>query len=66
MKYRVRFDMSFINEPDARSLIEYGKSVVDSAIGGGQENGEASFCEMELCRHDEGLPCSLIERVVKS
>jgi hypothetical protein len=65
MKYRVRFDMSFINEADAGSLMEYGKSVVNSAAGGGQENEETSFCEMELCRHDEGLPCTLIERVVK-
>jgi len=27
------------------------------------DSGEISFCDLEICRHDEGLPCTKLERV---
>jgi hypothetical protein len=65
MKYRVRMDMSFVNEADARTLMEAGKLLAEKAvaIGGVTEKDRTSFCELELCRHDEGLQCTLVERV---
>lgn len=65
MKYRVRLDLSFDNEADAKVLIDYAKKLADKAtsINEGQDNEEVSFCEMEICRHDEGLPCTRLDRV---
>lgn len=65
MKYRVRLDLSFDNETDARLLMDYAKEVSGKAISinEGRDNEEISFCDMELCRHDEGLPCTKLERV---
>ena len=65
MKYRVRLDLSFANEADARSLLTYAKSLSSKAvsISEGEANEEIAFCEMEICRHDEGLPCEKLERV---
>lgn len=65
MKYRVRIDLSFVNEADARSLMDYAKDLSGSAvsINEGEVNEEISFCDLELCRHDEGLPCEKLERV---
>ena len=65
MKYRVRIDLSFVNEADARSLMAYAKDLSGSAtsINEGEVNEEISFCDLELCRHDEGLPCEKLERV---
>ena len=65
MKYRVRLDLSFDSEADARSLMDYGKSICGKAvsINEGSVNEELSFCDFELCRHDEGLPCIRLERV---
>lgn len=65
MKYRVRLDLSFDSEADARSLMAYAKSVSEKAvsINEGKANEEIAFCDLELCRHEEGLPCQRLERV---
>jgi len=65
MKYRVRVDLSFSNEADAQALMDYAKGLSNKAISinEGNPNEEISFCDMEICRHDEGLPCERLERV---
>ena len=65
MKYRVRLDLSFENETGAQSLMAYAKNLSSSAISinEGEPNEEISFCDLEICRHDEGLPCEKLERV---
>lgn len=65
MKYRVRIDLSFEGEADAQSLMAYAKQLSAQAvsINEGEPNEEIAFCDLELCRHDEGLPCERLERV---
>ena len=65
MKYRVRLDLSFNAETDAQTLMDYAKGLTGKAvsINEGMDNEEISFCDMEMCRHDEGLPCTKLERV---
>ena len=65
MKYRVRVDLSFDSQTDAQMLMNYAKGTTSKAvsINEGQENEEISFCALEICRHDEGLPCERLERV---
>ena len=65
MKYRVRVDLSFNGETDAQSLMDYIKQLSKKAvsINEGTDNEEISFCDLEICRHDEGLPCTRLERV---
>ena len=65
MQYRVRLDLSFDNEADAKLLMNYAKKKVGTAISinEGEDNEEISFCDLEICRHDEGLPCERLERV---
>ncbi len=65
MKYRVRLDLSFEAEADAQSLMAYAKNLSGRAvsINEGEVNEEIAFCDFELCRHDEGLPCEKLERV---
>jgi len=65
MKYRVRMDLSFNDQADAQLLLNYAKELTSKAvsINEGQENEEISFCDLEICRHDEGLPCEKLERV---
>jgi len=65
MKYRVRMDLSFDIEADAQSLMSYAKTLAGKAvsINESSDNEEISFCDLELCRHDEGLPCEKLERV---
>jgi hypothetical protein len=65
MKYRVRLDLSFDTETNAQALMDYAKGLCPQAvsINEGRDNAEISFCEMEICRHDEGLPCTRLERV---
>lgn len=65
MKYRVRIDLSFANKADAQSLMAYAKNLSDNAvsINEGEPNEEISFSDLELCRHDEGLPCERLERL---
>ena len=65
MKYRVRIDLSFDKEGDAQTLMNYAKQLSGRAISinEGADNEEISFCDLEICRHDEGLPCEKLERV---
>jgi len=65
MKYRVRIDLSFVNEADAQSLTAYAKNLSQKAISinEGELNEEIAFCDLEICRHDEGLPCKKLERI---
>ena len=65
MKYRVRIDLSFESEADARSLMTYAKNLSKKAvsINEGEVNVEIAFCDLEICRHDEGLPCEKLERL---
>ena len=64
MKYRVRLDLSFDTKTDAQALMDYAKELSGKAISinEGEDNEEISSCDMELCRHDEGLPCSKLDR----
>jgi hypothetical protein len=65
MKYRVRVNFFFNTEADARALLDYSKGMLSKATGvnSSEANEEVAFCELELCRHDEGLPCERLERV---
>ena len=65
MKYRVRVDLSFASETDAQSLMTYARNLSEKAvsINEGEVNEEISFCDVEICRHDEGLPCTRLERI---
>ena len=65
MKYRVRVDLSFASEADARSVMDYAKSLSGKSvsINDGERDEEIAFCDLEICRHDEGLPCEKLERV---
>ncbi len=65
MKYRVRLDLSFQSEADAQSLLANARSLTGKAvsINEGEPNEEIAFCDLEICRHDEGLPCTRLERV---
>ena len=65
MKYRVRVDLSFDSETDAQSLMDYAGTLTSKAvsINEGSDNEEISFCDLELCGHDEGLPCTRIDRL---
>ncbi len=65
MKYRVRLDLSFDVETEAQALMAYAKQLSNKAvsINEGKDNEEISFYDMELCRHDEGLPCTRLGRV---
>jgi len=65
MKYRVRLDLSFASEADAQSLMAYAKNLSSKAvsINEGEVNEEITFCDLEICRHDEGLPCEKLERI---
>ena len=65
MKYRVRLDLSFAEEADALSLMAYAKNLIGKvvSISEGEVNEEIAFCDLEICRHDEGLPCEKLERI---
>ncbi len=66
MKYRVRLDLSFDakDEADARSLLAHAKGLSHKAVSlnEGEPNEEIAFYDLEICRHDEGLPCTNLER----
>ena len=65
MKFRVRCDLSFDNKDDARLLMNVATTSAKRAvsINEGSDNEEISFCDLEICRHDEGLPCTRLDRV---
>ncbi len=65
MKYRVRLDLSFEDQADAQALMDFARDVSSQAvsINEANHNAEISFCEMEICRHEEGLPCTRLDRL---
>ena len=65
MKYRVRLDLPFDNETDAQALMNYAKEASKKAVSirEGEVNEEIAFCDLELCGHDEGLPCKKLGRI---
>ena len=65
MKYRVRVDLSYDKKSDADDLMVLVKNASSQAvsINEGWDNEEISFCDYELCGHDEGKPCTRLERV---
>ncbi len=65
MKYRVRVDLSFESEAEAQSLMDYARTLTGKAVSTneGEANEEISFCDLELCGHDEGLPCTRLDRL---
>jgi len=65
MKYRVRLDISFPDEASARRLVDLAEELQGAAvsINEGKPNEEISFYDLEMCGHDEGLPCTRLERV---
>ncbi len=65
MKYRVRLDLSFDSQADAQSLMAYARNLSGKAtsINEGASNQEIAFADLEICRHDEGLPCTRLDRV---
>jgi len=65
MKYRVRLDLSFEDEAEARVLMDFARDISSQAvsINEGNHNAEISFCELEICRHEEGLPCTRLDRL---
>ena len=65
MKYRVRTDLSFDSEQEAKDCMDALKLYASKAvsINEGEPDEEIAFCDMEICRHDEGLPCTRLERV---
>jgi len=65
VKYRVKVDLSFASEADARAVMGYAATASAGAvsINEGEDNEQISFYELEYCGHDEGLPCSILDRV---
>ena len=65
MKYRVRVDLSFANQSDAQTLMDYAKGIANKAVSINESlvDEEISFCDLEICRHDEGLPCTRLDRL---
>ena len=65
MKYRVRLDLSFASGGDAQAVMDYAVALAGRAasINEGAPNEEISFCDLELCGHDEGLPCTRLDRI---
>lgn len=65
MKSRVRLDLFFDDEADARSLMDFARGLLGKvvSVNEGEADEEIAFCELELCGHDEGLPCQTLERV---
>ena len=65
MKYRVRLDLSFTEEANAKLLMNYAKQLSSKAVSlnEGAINEEIGYVDYHLCGHDENKPCSKIERV---
>lgn len=65
MLYRVRLDLPFDSEADAKLLMNYAKKMSKRAtsINDGRDNVEIAYCDIHLCGHDEAKPCQNIERV---
>ncbi len=55
MKYRVRLDLSFADEADARALMDTAKKLISGAsnINEGKENQEIGFIDYRESNHDD-------------
>ena len=64
MKYRIKMDLPFDSESDAKKIFDYAGSLMPkaSSINEGQDNEEVAYLELELCGHDEKKPCIKLER----
>ena len=64
MKYRIRLDLSFNDETAAQAEMDHARQAAASAVSvnEGSDSAVISFAELEICRHDEGLPCTRLDR----
>lgn len=61
MRYRLRTDLAFTNEDIARLAFSYLKdkfAYIQPITTAEIEEGK--FLQLEICRHDENLPCEVI------
>jgi len=67
MKYRVRLNLAFDKEADAKALMDFAKTLTNKAetINEGKMEEELSYCDYHKCMHDEipVKPCIPIERI---
>ncbi len=65
MKYRVKLDLSFNKESDARNLYNYASTLIPkaSSINEGKADAKISYIDIHKCGHDEGKPCQKISRL---
>ncbi|MFA5317246.1 MAG: hypothetical protein WC369_07495 [Dehalococcoidales bacterium] len=67
MKYRVKLDLAFTSEADARNLMNYAKTLASQAtsLNEGKASEEIGYADIHLCGHDESppQPCQPMERV---
>ncbi len=61
MKYRVRIDFPFDSETDARNFLTAAKTYT-SKVKPIITTQEIAFYQLELCGHDEGKPCTILEQ----
>ena len=64
MKFRLRVDLPFEKYEDAKDLLEkIGlKAYKAKSINLGLANEEIAYYEIEECGHDEGKPCTILDR----
>jgi len=65
MKYRVKIDLSFEQREHAQEIMDFASARSGNAVSirEGSEEEEISYCDLELCGHDEGLPCTRLDRI---
>lgn len=65
MKYRVRLDLSFASQADAQALMDYAKGLSAKAVSINEDRAdeEIAFSDLEICGHDEGQPCTRLDRL---
>ena len=75
MRYRLRCDLAFTNKDAANLAFNYLRKkladvrpIVSVEITAspemvGSEVSEGKFLQLELCRHDEGGSCEILEEV---
>ena len=63
MKYRVKLDLSFNKESDARSLYNLASTLISkaSSVNEGKADSKISYIDIHKCGHDENKPCEKVE-----
>ena len=62
MRYRVRCDLAFTDKDIAGQVYKYLKLKLGSVVPiGTGEAVEGKTLQLELCRHDEGKSCEVLE-----